>query len=106
MEARVEPSARPASSAAFAEAGERARGAPSGPRDRAADVRLPRAAVMDFPPEAELALRDVHHDRIACLVPTREDLLRERVLEVALDGALERARAVRGVEADVAEEIL
>src|SRR5690606_11765529 len=47
----------------------------------------------------------VDMDGVAAAELAGQDLLRQRVLELGLDRALERARAVHRVEADVAEQV-
>src|ERR1700674_655032 len=55
--------------------------------------------------ELQFALRDAHADAITRLKVPGEDLLRQWVLDLLLDDALEGPGAIYGVEARLAEHI-
>ena len=55
--------------------------------------------------EHQLAALRIHLDRIAIAEPAGQDRLRQRVLQLLLDRALERSRTVDRIEADVSEQL-
>src|SRR5207247_4710270 len=57
-------------------------------------------------PEDDLAVLCVHEDRVAFLELSGEHLLRERIDDEPLDRALDRSRAIDGVEALLRDERL
>src|SRR5437870_12322977 len=89
----------------------------NGPSPRTVLVHLPRADRLLFVllgdlrrvllgPEHDLAVPRVHHHGVALVELTGQHLLRERIEDALLDRALERSRAVRGVEAFLRDERL
>src|SRR5690606_12007229 len=54
--------------------------------------------------EGELAGLGVHVDGIALPELASQDLLRQRVLQLLLDRALQRARPVHGIETGIAQQ--
>ena len=75
-------------------------------RDGSASVAIPDAPALQSPfPELQRPVEIVDDDVVAADELALQDLLRERVLELALDRALERPRAVDRIEADVAEQV-
>src|SRR5579883_2692640 len=67
-------------------------------------VRI-RRPLCGLPAKLQVPAGGVHGDRVARLEAAFEDLLRQRVLELLLDRALERAGTVDRVETDVAEQV-
>ena len=57
-------------------------------------------------PEHERVTLDVSHDLVAVVEPPFQDRQRQRVLDLALDRALQRSRAKGGIEALLGQPLL